>query len=100
MNRRQRRRLERAGKLMPNETLSDFIRHPDRLVKRHELLGIVDKLIRLHELRKKRNRWYQRFWRWMDDKPGDDDIYFLAARDRDGDGLVHGEDAGPDRSNP
>lgn len=63
MNRQQRRRLERRG-ITPPDSLSEWIKHGSLVVKRSEMLGVVDKLIRLHELKKKRNRWHRRAWRW------------------------------------
>jgi hypothetical protein len=50
----------------PDETLSDYMKHPGIVVKRGELFGVVDKLIRLHEVKKKRNRWWRRLTRWLD----------------------------------
>ena len=69
MNRQQRRRIERTQQ-QPPDNLAEFWKHPGLVVKRGELLGVVDKMIRLHELRRKRNRWYNRLRRWLDDGDG------------------------------
>jgi len=63
MNRQQRRRLERD----PPDTLTEYMKQPNQPVRRGELLGVVDKLIRLHTLKRKRDKWWRKLTRWLDD---------------------------------
>lgn len=68
LNRQQRRRLERQTDepMHTDSSLSEYMKHPGLVVKRSELFGVVDKLIRLHEMKRKRDRWYNRLTRWLD----------------------------------
>jgi hypothetical protein len=65
MNRQQRRRLERR-QVEPPDTLTEYLKQPDVSVKRKDLLGVVDKLIRLHILKRKRDKWWRKVRRWFD----------------------------------
>lgn len=64
MNRQQRRRREREHVESP-DTLTEYLKQPDMNVKRKELLGVMDKIIRLHFLKIKRDRWWRRLRRWF-----------------------------------
>ena len=69
LNRQQRRRLERQKPDEPvhaDEALSEYMKHPGHVVKRGELFGVVDKLIRLNRLKRQRNRWWRKLTRWLD----------------------------------
>ena len=68
LSRQQKRRLERAHvppDKWPAVTLSDYLTEPARNVKRGELPGAVEKLVRLYELQKRMNRPDQRALRWV-----------------------------------
>lgn len=70
LNRQRRRMLERQKpdeSVHPDKALSDYMKHPGLVVKRSELFGVVDKLIRLHEYKKKRARWWRKLTRWLDE---------------------------------
>lgn len=64
LNREQRRRLEENLNLQINETLPEYFDHPNKSVRRADLWAIVNRIITLRELHRKRNRWYNRLWRW------------------------------------
>lgn len=67
MNREQRRKIARKKKVVVDDRkLSEWLQHPSVTVKRGELPGVVDKVIRLHKLKTKRDRWYNRLQRWLD----------------------------------
>jgi hypothetical protein len=67
MNREQRRRIEKKlNATHDDRSLSEWLQSPRLTVKRGELPGVVDKIIRLHRLKRKRDRWYNRLARWLD----------------------------------
>ena len=67
MNRKQRRRIaEKKNVVVDDRPLSEWLKQPSTLVKRGEVPGVVDKVIRLHEMKRKRDRWYNRLVRWLD----------------------------------
>lgn len=67
MNREQRRKVTQRKKVVADDrNLSEWLQSPSAGVKRGELPGVVDKLIRLHALKRKRDRWYNRLTRWLD----------------------------------
>lgn len=76
MNRRQRRRVEKAMEKHQPPSLQEWLADPTKLVKRGELWNVLDRYWRLKELEEE---WHsplarlQRFMRrlvpWMDDPP-------------------------------
>jgi hypothetical protein len=69
LNRQQRRALQKQKPeepVHPDPTLSEYMKHPGLVVKRSELFGVVDKIIRLHEMKRKRDRPWRKLARWLD----------------------------------
>lgn len=45
-------------------SFKEWLEHPERYVRRGEVVQVVDKLLRLDELKRKRDRrWWSNWWR-------------------------------------
>jgi hypothetical protein len=58
----KRSSMAKPGKSKNEVSFKEWLEHPDRYVKRGEIVQVVDKLIRLNALKQKRDAWWRRLW--------------------------------------
>ncbi len=56
-----RRSVAKPGKIK-DVSFKEWLEHPERYVRRGEVVQVVDKIIRLNELKRKRDAWWRRLW--------------------------------------